>query len=166
MTKEERIKLINHLKYSRSIGADYTLTDEDVDEIIEALEHKPCEDAISRQAVLDYINDDLGLGDEEYGLDAERLVELGKSYKYVKSLPSVTPQSKWIPAYERLPEPNRLVLCDITTGVTETYFLACWNDIQNDWEEGIGGYRLLERDLGYKVIEWQPLPELYRGGRI
>ena len=38
MTREERIKLINHLKYNRSIGADYMITDNDVDEIIRALE--------------------------------------------------------------------------------------------------------------------------------
>ena len=70
--------------------------------------------------------------------------------------------SPWIPVSERLPEPNRLVLCYITTGVTKTYFLAFWNDIQNDWEEGIGGSRLLENDLGYEVIAWMPLPEGYK----
>ena len=38
MTREDRIKLINHLKYNRSIGADYLITDNDADEIIKALE--------------------------------------------------------------------------------------------------------------------------------
>ena len=66
-------------------------------------------------------------------------------------------QTRWIPCTEGLPEPNRLVLCYITTGTTKTYFLAWWNDIQNDWEEGIGGCRLLENDLGYEVIAWMPL---------
>lgn len=68
----------------------------------------------------------------------------------------------WIPISERLPKPNRLVLCYITTGATETYFLALWNDTLNAWEEGIGGYRLLENDLGYKVVAWMPLPEPYK----
>lgn len=70
-------------------------------------------------------------------------------------------QTSWIPVSERLPEPNRLVLCHITTGTTVTYFLALWNDIQNDWEEGIGGYRLLKNDLGYEVIEWMPIPQKF-----
>ena len=70
-------------------------------------------------------------------------------------------EPRWIPVSERMPEPNRLVLCYITTGATETYFLALWNDTLNAWEEGIGGYRLLENDLGYKVIAWLPLPEPY-----
>ena len=61
---------------------------------IKALEQEPCEDTISRQAVLDYIYNDLGLGDEENGKDVERLMELESSYRYVKSLPPVTSQSK------------------------------------------------------------------------
>lgn len=69
---------------------------------------------------------------------------------------------KWIPCSERLPEPNRIVICYISTGATETYFLALWNDVQKAWEEGIGGCRLLERDLGYKVIAWMPLPDPYK----
>lgn len=66
-------------------------------------------------------------------------------------------EPKWIPVSERLPEPNRLVLCYITTGATKTYFLAFWNDIQNDWEEGMGGCRLLRNDLEYEVIAWMPI---------
>jgi len=66
---------------------------------IEALEQEPCDDAISRQAVFDYIYNDLGLGDEENGKDVERQMELESSYRYIKSLPSVNPQPKtghWI----------------------------------------------------------------------
>ena len=39
---------------------------------------------------------------------------------------------------------------------------ALWNDTLNAWEEGIGGYRLLENDLGYKVVAWMPLPQPYK----
>ncbi len=57
-----------------------------------------CEDVISRKAVLDYIYNDLGLGDEENGNDVERQMELAIHYRYVKSLPPVTPQKmgRWI----------------------------------------------------------------------
>lgn len=82
----------------------------------------------------------------------------------IDDLPSVTPTQKWIPVSERLPEPRRLVVCYITTGATETYFIAFWNDVQKAWEEGIGGCRLLERDLGYEVVAWMPLPEPYKAG--
>ena len=41
MTREERrTKLLRHLKFNRNVGADYLITDEDVDEIIEALEQR------------------------------------------------------------------------------------------------------------------------------
>ena len=46
MTREERTKLIRYLKYNRSIGADYLLTDKDIDEIIKALEQEPILDKI------------------------------------------------------------------------------------------------------------------------
>jgi hypothetical protein len=59
-------------------------------ETIKALEQEPCEDAVSREAVLDYVYNDLGLGDEENGKDVERQMELERSYKYIKSLPPVT----------------------------------------------------------------------------
>lgn len=66
---------------------------------IKALQQEPCSEAINRQAVLDYIYNDLGLGDEENGKDVERQMELEKSYRYVKSLPPAVPQQKtghWI----------------------------------------------------------------------
>lgn len=109
-------------------------------------------DCISRKEMLKY---------QEYLHGKMSNEENHKLWEFIKQLPSVTPQpkigQKWIPCTERLPEPNRLVLCYITTGTTKTYFLAWWNDIQNDWEEGIGGCRLLENDLGYEVIAWMPL---------
>ena len=71
-----------------------------------------CEDAISRKAVLDYIYNDLGLGDEENGKDVERQMELESSYRYVKTLPSITPQSKtghWVE--ENINEWSHKVFC-------------------------------------------------------
>ena len=53
MTREEKEELIRHLKYNLEIGADYLITDKDAVEIIKALEQEPCEDAISRQELLD-----------------------------------------------------------------------------------------------------------------
>lgn len=41
MTEEEREELLKYLKYNRSIGADYSITDKDADEIIKVLEQEP-----------------------------------------------------------------------------------------------------------------------------
>ncbi len=125
-------------------------TKEALDMAIKALEQEPCDDAISRADVKKYLSAPNEDGDRVIYEDDLDL------------LPPVTPQPRWISVSERLPEPNRLVLCYITTGATKTYFLAFWNDIQNDWEEGIGGCRLLRNDLEYEVTAWMPLPESYK----
>ena len=90
---------------------------------------------------------------EKYAEEYRQLAEWLRDYKRLLE------QTQWIPVSERLPEPNRLVLCYISTGTTYTYFLAFWNDFKSAWEEGIGGCRLLEHDLGYEVIAWKPLLE-------
>ena len=79
MTREEAVN------YLISSG----LSEEQIKTVIEAF---TCEDCISRQAVLSYIYNDLGLGDEENGKDVERQMELEDSYRYVKSLLLVKPQ--------------------------------------------------------------------------
>lgn len=73
-------------------------------------------------------------------------------------------QTGWVPVSERLPRENRAVLTYIDTGVTKTYCLAYWNDVREAWEEWIG-YDLIEKDKGYKVIAWMPLPEPYKAER-
>jgi len=115
------------------------------------VEAEPCEDTISRQAALDYIYNDLGLGDEENGKDLERQMELEDSYKYIKSLPPVTPKHRWIPVSERLPENrNQEVLICLEWGVD----IGRYSD--GEWHsEWINHY-----DDG-NVLAWMPLPPRY-----
>lgn len=101
MDNKKAIDLLNMIKFENAecnLGTWYHGIDGDMKQALEmaikALEQKPCEDTISRRAVLDYIWNDLGLGDEENGKDLERQMELDESYRYVKSLSSVTPALK------------------------------------------------------------------------
>lgn len=122
MTREERTQLIKHLKYNRSIGADYVLTDKDADEVIKALEQEPCVEDIHREREQAYM---LGYEDaskkfrtepcedcisRQAAIDAfERFIhELGiedEPYNYgeialsAKNVPPITPQQNtghWI----------------------------------------------------------------------
>ena len=63
------------------------------------LEQQTCEDTISRQAVLSYISNDLGFGNEENGYDLERKITQEEIYNFVKKMHTVTPKEKtgkWI----------------------------------------------------------------------
>ena len=52
MTREEKEKLIRHLRYNLEIGADYLITDKDVVEIIKALEQESIIDKL-RDEIMD-----------------------------------------------------------------------------------------------------------------
>lgn len=81
MNREEAIKIIKECKEKGFKHTFYTLDEyhEALDMAIKALEQEPCEDAISRQAVLDMMQ--MRMGGKEL-------------YKAVYELPPVTPQPK------------------------------------------------------------------------
>jgi hypothetical protein len=75
MTKEEALLKVKGLLTDLFPIEEY----DEVEEIMEALKQEPCEDAISRQAVLDLINSDW----KYEGLETD-----------VANLPPVTPQPR------------------------------------------------------------------------
>lgn len=118
---------------------------------IELLEQEPCDDCISRQAVLDLMQ--MRMGGKEL-------------YKAVYDLPPVTPQPKsdrWIPVSERLPEDGRPVLiyawnvhhvvARYDSFRTEDGYKKCW--VTADAWNG-------NTEIKNEVIEWMPLPEPYK----
>ena len=118
-----------------------------IKEAIKALEQEPCEDAISRKSMLDYLKYLHGEMPEE---------------EFVKALPSVTPARKkeeWIPCDEKPPKPNELV-----DNVRKYYLIQDeYGDmhvasyLRNGWIS-IDSFYTLEDD----VIAWMPLPEPYK----
>ena len=124
---------------------------ENLEEISKILEQEPCEDAISRRAVLDYMKYLHGEMPEE---------------EFVKALPSVTPARKkeeWISCDEKLPKPNELA-----DNVRKYYLIQDeYGDmhvasyLRNGWIS-IDSFYTLEDD----VIAWMPLPEPYKAEEI
>jgi hypothetical protein len=101
-----------------------------------------CGDAISRQAVMDYFR-------KWQPYMATRLWDYEQE---LKDLPSVTPQPRWIPVSERLPEDYIHVLCQFTlNGMGECY-------LAHGVFHVVGGLVMTCNE----VIAWMPLPESYR----
>ena len=152
MTREEAIRELNTFK----IGAKSELGETALDVAIKTLEKKPCEYAISRQAVLDMATT---IQTDDYsGNEIMEVVDTDD----IKALPPVTPAPKkdvWIPCSERLPEPKE------TENLIAKYYLvqneygdmmvARWDG--NGWEQ-MYQHEYLEDD----VIAWMPLPEKYK----
>ena len=137
MTREEAIGNIRH-----AIRWNDMSEKEALDMAIKALEQEPCEDCISRQAVLNLIN-----ADWKYeGLEED-----------VSSLSPVTPQPKtgWIPVSERLPEKNVWVLVTVEQSGNRHQEIMRRDKYIEAWTDNIDNYI-------DEVIAWMPLPEPYK----
>ena len=106
-----------------------------------------CEDAVSREAVINAFPDILIVGYNHTGIAEYNHACI---VKIVKSLPSVTPKQKWIPVSERLPEKTGLYLVSIGDLVTTGSF---------------DGHNFRTQTMVRFVPDaWMPLPEPYKEG--
>lgn len=127
---------------------------------------KPCEDAVSRQAVFNQIF---------YSTDNSGDVELGSVLRRrIENLPPVTPKQRWIPVSEGLPEIEED--CDFSDDVQVTIETRCnpMGDlyryvVQADWDgekwcDAYGNNYFNDAEDDTKVTAWMPLPEPYEEG--
>lgn len=107
-----------------------------------ALEQQPCEDCISRQAVLNTLF---------YKSDNNCEVVLNKELQdRIKALPHVTPTHKeWIPVSERMPNFNDIVLANTDSNYDESKVIIIVYNADEFWFNG-------------RIKAWMPLPKPYR----
>ena len=94
MTREERISALANLRYVKRQKDKDRLADDTIDICFKALEQESCEDAISRQAVLDAISK---IGTFKSGVKEVQAV--AECLRAVEALPPVTAKPKtghWI----------------------------------------------------------------------
>lgn len=117
----------------------------------EHLWQEPCEDAISRQAITEYLQRIVAATDANSQYNKGFVDGVEFCITNISTLPPVTPQPKtdWIPVSERLPEKYSYTLWCASSGcVRSDYFNGEF------WEDA--------KKYCYEVIAWMPLPEPYR----
>jgi hypothetical protein len=141
MTREQAIHYLERIKQEY----DCSYEEDALEMAIQALEQEPCEDAVSRKALISHIENQSREWGEDY--DAQQI--LGD----IEDMPSVKPQElKWIPVSERLPEKGKQVLCCNKSG---SVFTSAITYINSNGMVAFGQH--------YEVIAWMPLPEPYKG---
>lgn len=173
IAKDLAIKLLEALKNGlHETGKDFPYRDEIIPPskealsmAIKSLKQQPCEDAISRQAVLEIFGLVMNYW-KEHAIDVEpHEIEdaLIKQYEFtakqLSELPPVTPVQEWIPASERLPKAGEFV------GKVAKYYL-----VQNEYGDMMvahynGKYWEQIFQLGPitdEIIAWCELPVSYK----
>ena len=175
MTREEAIKeFVGYQTYDIQPSVEATKM------AIKALEQEPCEDCISRQAVLDILKD-------KWNMFSDANDAMQESIDTIETIPSVSPQEpeagQWIPVSERLPKTDNEISIN-------KYNVLLWikNKSHPEREPNIylGKLRHIDGDDGSgnfwgveikpcdwtiwgwsyfdepEVIAWQPLPQPYK----
>lgn len=137
MTREEANKLITQ-------ACERTWNEKTCKEIFKALSQEPCDDAVSREAVLKIID-----GWYEQNKDAENIEDLIVLITYMDS---VTQKSgKWIDIDEQKPDVGISVLvCDDEEDIYLTHITSD-GVFFDEWGNKIKG-----------IVAWMPLPEPYK----
>lgn len=157
MTREEAIAELNTFK----IGAKSELGENALDMAIKALQQEPCEDEVSRQAVLNAIEKAQYSRDfcKEHHIDYSISMEMVRIVLH--DLPPVTPAEKvrrWIPVSERLPKENEYI------GNVCKYYLIQdeYGDMHVAHLSNVGWIPMDSlKAIGDEIIAWQELPQTY-----
>ena len=99
----------------------------------EALKQQPCEDCVSREAVLKILNDNY----RKWFIADNGFIECVGD---IKDLPSVTPQNQWHKVEDELPKEKGKYVVITKYGIQ----VGLWCGFKEDWKN---------------VIAWMPLPE-------
>lgn len=164
MTLDEAIKrYADNAEYERTHGnlqgyLEFKRLEKWLKELKQLREQEPCEDAISRQAVLNTLDN------MDSVLDEDRTVETYKELLTAcyKDLPSVTSvyKKEWIPVTERLPKDRREVL--VTAYWHETYQVMMGSYFGDGLWWCVPFNNSGEHMQKLKPKAWMPLPEPYK----
>ncbi len=161
MTSKEAIARIENHKIVHKMNEPRAIyISEALDMAIKVLEQESCEDAISRQAVLDRIIESIETYHNQYTTDMLNM--WGLFTQFIKEMPPVKPQEQktgWIPVSERLPEDGRPVLIyawNVHHVIARYDEFRTANGYKKTWvtADAWNG----NTEINHEVIAWMPLP--------
>lgn len=170
MTREEALKVLEVAELTEEEAEKFSVA---YDMAVEALKKEPCEDVVSREAVLDIIEfEDKWLLDAKGHNKDTEIAFSGLKTKITK-LPSVTPsrhKGHWIDVNERLPEEYGEYMITWVSDYTNKPLISIAEyEITDDFDRKncrfLGEWLFDEYMSAYtniKVIAWMPLPEPYK----
>ena len=148
MTLEEQIMKLQ--TYKMFEGEDTVYVERD--NVLKLLEQEPCEDCISREAVLIELDKYLcGVPFDEKGID-----------EVIKELPLVTSQPRWIPVSEGLPKEAESVLVYAERNAYDDKGKFRKKVIDIGWQ--VDGRWHIDGCSGVDGMAWMPLPQPYTEG--
>ena len=112
--------------------------------IFEMMNRPPCDDCVSRQAVIEYIKN----CGAELGHDCENEAVV----EDILNMPPVTPTQRWIPVSERLPASDEDVL--VTNG--KGMYIGWIDPTDKCWRVDSESEYFMN-----DIVAWQPLPKAY-----
>ena len=128
---------------------------ENLEKISKVLEQQPCEDAISREYLVEHIKACWTNGRPMYSPDLSELL------LWIDDVPPVQPKTgHWIPCSERLPKKERKTYWVCTD--TEYQCECRWTNNRFGLGEGEWGWSIFDTPQYSKPIAWMPLPEPYK----
>ena len=165
MTREEAVARIkNHIEIHRYNERNAVKIFEALNMAIKALEQpEPCEDAVSREAVLEVFMENADRG----------VLAYTTAWRNIKDLPSVTPKQDWIPVSEGMPEEREWVgTKQFGTTISDEVYVTF--EAPNgerfvkhlSFQNGkVPSFKQREIDVwfgGATPVAWKPLPEPYQ----
>lgn len=162
MTREEIIEQLDgiigtyEILIGNGVNSDILNVDdiEAIREAISVLSAEPCEDCISRNAVLKIAQ-----------TSKSNWIDNSVLYSKVKALPSVQPKAKWIPVKEDLPKTADSVLISINGKIGK---INHEHSIMFGSYCSVDGWMIEDVKVDYnkdyfEVEAWQKAPEIYDG---
>ena len=155
MTNKEAIQILN------MVEAQGSLIIKAKEKAIEALEHEPCEDCISRQAAIEKMSDYVVSG---YADSAEDFEEYSNIIRQLPSVQPIKAKREWISVSARLPEDRRETYLVYTDS---DYMQICrWTNINHFWQDLTmeWHWHWMDAPSYSKIVAWMPLPKPYKKG--